>query len=271
LPHHHPSIDAQHDAIRREYQLQADVWGQRSFDPHLDWVVDQVEWNSSWRVLDVAAGTGLFGQAIANRVASVVAVDLSPEMLAWGRAQASDKGIGNIEFEIGAAEDLPFAAGSFDAVITRYAIHHFAEPAVALREMARVARADARLVVIDMVADEDPEIAARHNELERIADGTHTEILSPSRLIAEVVRAGFSLDRYLSRDVEMVFDRWQKQLSTDAEERRTIRAALEDEIGGADQTGLRPFLNLEVLTFLHTWGIVVAHRRPDAPASGGTS
>jgi len=256
------SIGAQHAAIRREYRIQADAWSRRPIDAHLAWVVEQATWDPDWQVIDVAAGTGLFARAIATRVGSVVAVDLTPEMLTRGRALARAQRLENIRFEQGAAERLPFADASFDAAVTRYSIHHFRAPALALREMARVCRAGGQLVVVDMVADNDPAVADRHNELERMADRTHTSILPPRRLIAEVVDAGFTLDRYLSREVDMVFDEWQPQVPADAPERQAIRSALESELAGGGETGMRPTVHDGALLFRHTWGIAIAHRRP---------
>lgn len=153
-----------------------------------------------------------------------------------------------------------FLSGARGIVVTRYSVHHFREPALALREMARVCRADGQLVLVDMVADDDPRVANRHNELERTADRTHTAILSPQRLIAEVVDAGFALERYLSREVDMVFDAWQPQLAPESGERQVIRGALEDELAGRGESGMRPIVRDGVLLFRHTWGIVIARR-----------
>ena len=255
------AIEAQHAAIRREYRVQADAWGRRPIDAHLAWVADQIGWDGTWRVLDVAAGTALFARAIAARVRSVTAVDLTFEMLTRGRDLARAQALSNIRFEQGAVEHLPFADESFDGVVTRYSIHHFHEPALALREMARVCRLDGRLVVVDMVSDDDPIVAGRHNQLERVADRTHTTVLSPQRLIAEVVAAGFSLDTYLSREVDMVFDQWQPQLPANAPERQAIRTALEEELAGQGTTGMRPIVRDGALVFRHSWGIVIARRR----------
>lgn len=257
---HVETIDAQHAAIRREYRIQADAWSRRPIDAHLAWVVDHATWDPAWRIVDVAAGTALFARAIAARVASIVAVDLTPEMLTRGRDLARSQGLTNIRFGQGAVERLPLADASFDAVVTRYSVHHFREPALALREMARVCRADGQLVLVDMVADDDPRVANRHNQLERTADRTHTAILSPQRLIAEVVDAGFALERYLSREVDMVFDAWQPQLAPESPARRVIRAALEDELAGRGESGMRPMVRDGVLVFRHTWGIVIARR-----------
>ena len=255
------SIDAQHAAIRREYRIQADAWGRRPIDAHLAWVVEQAAWDPAYQVIDVAAGTGLFARAIAARVGSIVAVDLTPEMLTRGRDLARADGFTNIRFEQSAAERLPFPDESFDAVVTRYSIHHFRAPALPLREMARVCRAGGQLVVVDMVADDDPVVAARHNELERIADRTHTTVLSPEQLISKIVSAGFVLERYLSREVDMIFDQWQPHVLPDAPERKAIRDALEAEIAGRGETGMRPIVRDGVLIFRHRWGIVIACRK----------
>src|SRR5262249_20767441 len=175
-----------------------------------------------------------------------------------------DRGVLNIRLAQGAAERLPFVAGAFDAVVTRYSIHHFAAPLAALREMARVCRPGGRVIIIDMVAEEDAALAARQNELERVADGTHTAMLAPSALVALVVAAGLRLDTYPSRDVEVIFDRWQSQLPPDAAPRQQIRAALEAELAGGAETGFRPFRRDGALIFHHLWGIAVA-RRPGSP------
>ena len=47
----------------------------------------------------------------------------------------------------GWADALPFATGSFDAVLCKGALDHFDTPALAIAEMARVTRADGRVVL----------------------------------------------------------------------------------------------------------------------------
>jgi SAM-dependent methyltransferase len=47
----------------------------------------------------------------------------------------------------GIAETLPFADGTFDRVLCESGIDHLADPAVGIREMARVLRPDGRLVI----------------------------------------------------------------------------------------------------------------------------
>ena len=88
-------------------------------------------------VLDVACGTGVVARTAADRMGGqgrVVGLDLNEGMLAVAGRLRPD-----IEWRQGDAADLPFEAGSFDAVLCQSALMFFPDRAGALREMARVA------------------------------------------------------------------------------------------------------------------------------------
>jgi len=77
------------------------------------------------RVLDVAAGAGEPSVTVASAVGpegSVVATDISAEMLAFGRERAAAAGIDNIEFVEADASSLDYPAASFDAAVSRWGI-----------------------------------------------------------------------------------------------------------------------------------------------------
>jgi enediyne biosynthesis protein CalE5 len=77
------------------------------------------------RVLDVAAGYGepsLTAARAAGSEGSVVASDISAEMLAYGRERATAAGLENIEFVESDAISLDFPAESFDAAVSRFGI-----------------------------------------------------------------------------------------------------------------------------------------------------
>ena len=77
------------------------------------------------RVLDVACGRGEPSLTAARAAApdgSVTATDISAEMLAFGRDRAAAEGIRNIEFVESGANALDFAAGTFDAAVSRWGI-----------------------------------------------------------------------------------------------------------------------------------------------------
>src|ERR671936_1946676 len=74
------------------------------------------------RVLDVAAGYGepsLTAARAAGSEGTVVATDISAEMLAYGRERAAAAGIENIEFVEADASSLDFPADSFNAAVSR--------------------------------------------------------------------------------------------------------------------------------------------------------
>jgi enediyne biosynthesis protein CalE5 len=77
------------------------------------------------RALDVAAGYGepaLTAARKAGPEGSVVATDISAEMLAYGRERAADAGVENIEFVESDAASLEFPEDSFDAALSRWGI-----------------------------------------------------------------------------------------------------------------------------------------------------
>ena len=77
------------------------------------------------RVLDVAAGYGEPSLTAARRTGpegAVVATDISPEMLAFGRERAAAAGLGNVEFIQSDASSLDFPRASFDAAVSRWGI-----------------------------------------------------------------------------------------------------------------------------------------------------
>src|SRR5579859_5658487 len=91
------------------------------------------------RVLDVAAGSGNAAIPAARAGASVVACDLTPELLAAGQRRAAQQGT-DLQWRQGDAEDLPFADGEFDVVLSclgvMFAPHHQASA----DELIRVCR-----------------------------------------------------------------------------------------------------------------------------------
>lgn len=89
------------------------------------------------RVLDVACGTGVVAVTAARLGAVVTGLDLTPELLEVARDNAATARV-NIDWREGDVEQLPFADGAFDVVLSQYG-HIFApRPEVAVAEMLRV-------------------------------------------------------------------------------------------------------------------------------------
>ncbi len=111
--------------------------------PHL--VLDAAEVALDQAVLDVGCGTGAATEAALERTGPggrVAGVDPKEEMLGVAR----DKNV-PIEWYAGSAEKLPLPDGTFDAVISQFALMFFEDPSQALREMVRVLRPGGRIAV----------------------------------------------------------------------------------------------------------------------------
>jgi len=99
--------------------------------------------------LDVATGTGLVAiemGKISGR-SQIIGVDLALEMLKLGRRKAERKGLKNITFVKGDAEELPFKDQVFDGVACQVSLNLFPRPERALAEMWRVMKCQAKLVM----------------------------------------------------------------------------------------------------------------------------
>jgi ubiquinone/menaquinone biosynthesis C-methylase UbiE len=256
-----------HDLVRTEFSKQAPRFGEQglalSSQEYLNWIVGAIAPQPGWRVLDVAAGTGHLARALAPHVAAVTALDLTPAMLEEGRRAAAEAGLANVTWERGAAERLPFPPEAFDAVVTRFSIHHFADPRPPLREMARVCRPGGRVAVVDLVTADDAAVAERHNRLERLRDPSHTRALTLDELTGRVREAGLAVERALSRSVEMDAGRWLEMTRTPPAARREITAAFQAELDGGPPTGMRPLRRQGRLWFHHTWAVLLAVKRAE--------
>ncbi|MGN9892838.1 class I SAM-dependent methyltransferase [Micromonospora sp. L31] len=100
------------------------------------------------RVLDVAAGTGNAAIPAALAGASVLASDLTPELLAAGRALAAERGA-ELEWQQADAEDLPYADGEFDTVLSCVGVMFAPRHQVSADELVRVCRPDGTIGLLN--------------------------------------------------------------------------------------------------------------------------
>ena len=106
----------------------------------------------SFKVLDVAGGTGDIALRIAERSASadVTVVDINAAMLSVGRRRAEERRLARrIQFVDGNAEALPFPSGQFDGVTIAFGIRNVPRIDRALAEAFRVLRPGGRLLVLE--------------------------------------------------------------------------------------------------------------------------
>ena len=105
---------------------------------------EAVDVTAGWRVLDVAAGNGNVSLAAARRGCDVVASDYVEALLDGTRRRAEAEGL-PLETRVADAENLPFDAASFDAVVSTFGVMFVPDPQRAADEMVRVCRPGGRI------------------------------------------------------------------------------------------------------------------------------
>ncbi|MFN0090268.1 MAG: class I SAM-dependent methyltransferase [Acidimicrobiales bacterium] len=93
-------------------------------------------------VLDVATGPGFAAAAAAGHGAKAVGIDVAEAMIEQARAAHPE-----IDFRVGAAEDIPLEDDSVDVVLSSFGLPHFADHDAAFGEFRRVLRPGGRLAM----------------------------------------------------------------------------------------------------------------------------
>jgi demethylmenaquinone methyltransferase / 2-methoxy-6-polyprenyl-1,4-benzoquinol methylase len=147
-------------SVAARYDLMNDVM---SGGVHRIWKDAMVEWlnpQPGWRILDVAGGTGDVAFRVAETVrksskaardgdARITVCDINADMLGEGRRRAEAKGEGAIEWVCGDAEKLPFPDAQFDAYTVAFGIRNVTHIDAALREARRVLKPGGRFLCLE--------------------------------------------------------------------------------------------------------------------------
>ena len=178
-------------------------------------------------VLDVACGPGLVACAFAPHVRQVTGIDLTPAMIDQARALQAKRELANVEWHVGDVTTLPFPAGRFDVVLTRYSLHHFVDPQAVIAEMIRVARPGGRILLADLVLP--PEKAAAYDQVERWRDPSHVRVLSQAELQSLV--SGLTNVRFSGYQFELRLEQLLAGSFPNPGDAERVRQAFEADVG----------------------------------------
>lgn len=139
------------------------------------------------QVLDVGTGTGRMSAVLSQAGYTVLSGDIDPEALERARAKLLECGASAVILFKLDAERMPFDDATYASVVCANAVHHMANPALVISEMARVCKPDGKLVVIEFTDTGFEMLEQIHKRRDQ---GEHSRgILGPDGIEAELLAA----------------------------------------------------------------------------------
>ena len=135
-------------------------------------------------VADLGCGEGYLTVETARWARHVTAVDRSTGVLARAKALAARKKCSNITWKKGELEKLPIENATVDVALLSQALHHAADPALAIAEAARVLKPGGRLLILDLRPHDETWVR------EKLGDQWFG--FADDQLASMLTRAGFS-------------------------------------------------------------------------------
>ncbi len=142
------------ETTRVQWQDAAEAWHRwdpvfdRWLGPATELMLDIAGVQQGARVLDIAAGSGGQSIAAARRGATVLATDISSNILDHAEAAARAAGVATVATRVMDGESLDVEPGSFDAAISRLGLMYLPDKQAALAEAARALRAGGRYAAL---------------------------------------------------------------------------------------------------------------------------
>ncbi len=105
--------------------------------------------SSTTALLDVGCGPGTITCDFAERVDSVIGIDVANDVLEKARSEADERALTNVSFEVGSVHELRFADDTFDVVHAHQVLQHLTDPVAAIGELVRVTKPGGIVAVRD--------------------------------------------------------------------------------------------------------------------------
>ena len=135
--------------VEEKFRAQQDlIAGLPQYRESLLALLDKLNFAPSASALEVGPGDGGFLPDLARRFARVTAMDNSPTMLELARQVCEREGLDNVNLQL--ADALGATDVEADCVVLNMVLHHFSDPALALRQLAKRVKAGGSLLVTEL-------------------------------------------------------------------------------------------------------------------------
>lgn len=188
----------------------------------LERMINLIKPRSDASALDVATGGGHTAIALAKCANQVVAIDITPEMLAEAKTGASQAGISNITFRAEDVHNLNISDCQFDIVASRFAVHHFFDVNRALQEMCRVLKPGGKFYILDCSVIDGEETEKEINRIELLRDSSHQCSYSPRLWHQLLKELPLTIDHTSMFKEQYELPRWFDRMGTDQNSREEI-------------------------------------------------
>lgn len=208
---------SQHDLVVRQFAPRAAAYASsptHASGPDLSDFQSLLRLAPADRMLDLGCGGGHASFHAAAYADHIVAYDLSRAMLDVVAAGAVDRGLCNIATRQGRAEELPFADGSFDLVVSRYSAHHWRDVPRSLAEAVRVLRPGGRCIIMDVFAPADPLLDSHLQTIEMVRDPSHVRNYSLAEWRRMLTDARLMPQAPQTYRLPIAFESWMERIGT---------------------------------------------------------
>lgn len=225
--------------------------------PDLEALLECARPRGDEHALDVGCGAGHTALALAPHVARVDALDLTQSMLDEVGKLAATRGLANVNPRLGDAEAIPADDAGYAIVTCRLCAHHFQRPGRAVAEMFRVLAPGGRLVLIDIVAPELPEVDTFLNAVELVRDPSHVRDYTLSQWRAMLGAVGFAVDEVRTWPMRIDFEAWLTRIGATEAAAAALRLMF---ARATDEVRARMQIDPDRLDFTLTNALIGAHR-----------
>lgn len=162
---------------------------------HLEKLIQLMEIRPQEHYIDLGTGNGYIAFELARRFSeiTITGVDIVDNSIAQNQQIAREIGMKHVTFHSYGGMQLPFADACCYGVVSRYAFHHFPNPTLSAREIARILQAGGSFVLADPVGDDEDTVGFIDRFQQLLPDG-HVCFYKRTEITNMFAKAGLTVE-----------------------------------------------------------------------------